>query len=259
MSPPEVWGPPIWRLIHTLAEKLNENAFNQIAPQLFYYIVRICKFLPCPECSADASRVLAKVNMKAIKTKEDFVKMLYVFHNHVNVKKRKSVFNYLNIEKYKNNKIIDVYNNFALHYQTRGNMKLLNESFQRDFVIKDFKSWFIKNIKAFISVIQVPQMIKDVPATKEIDTQTKISPNVVEEVAENVEEVVIINIEKEVITNVEEEEVITNVEEEVITNVEEEVVTNVEEEVVTNVEEEVVANIEPTKKRKSKNKNKNKN
>ena len=81
MSPPEVWGPAVWSLIHTLADHLQDDAYNYISPHLFNLIVRICKFLPCPECSADASRFLAKINPSSLKTKLEFKHTLYIFHN----------------------------------------------------------------------------------------------------------------------------------------------------------------------------------
>jgi hypothetical protein len=245
MSPPEVWGPPVWRLIHTLAEKINEHVYDRVAPQLFYYIVRICKFLPCPECSADASRFLAKIKMSDIKTKVDFVNLFYIFHNHVNAKKRKKLFNYANMENYKNNRIIDVYNNFILHYQTKGNMKLLNESFQRDLIIKDFKNWLIKYIRVFMSMpVQQVVTIKAAiaPEQTEVELSQEVPTNVIEEVPTNVIEEVPTNVIEEVPTNVT-EEVPTNVTEEVPTNVTEEVSTNVTAEMVTDVTAEMVTDV----------------
>ena len=61
MSPPEVWGPAIWTLFHTLVEQISEEAFPYVSADLFKMIVRICKFLPCPECSKDATIFLAKI------------------------------------------------------------------------------------------------------------------------------------------------------------------------------------------------------
>ena len=101
MSPPEVWGPPIWNLFHTLIEKVNENAYPYISRQLFNIIVRICKFLPCPECSNDATLFLAKLKIENLKTKHDLKNTFYLFHNYVNAKKRKPLFNYANINIYK--------------------------------------------------------------------------------------------------------------------------------------------------------------
>ena len=151
MSPPEIWGPPIWRLFHTLAEKINENSYPILSKSLFYIIVRICKYLPCPECSSDASNFLGKVKFENLKTKDSFKNMLYLFHNYVNSKKRKSLFNYSNIDVYKNFKLAPVVNHFISVYNTKGNMKLLSESFQRQFVIKEFKFWLTYNIKHFSS------------------------------------------------------------------------------------------------------------
>jgi hypothetical protein len=150
MSPPEVWGPAVWTLFHTLAEKIDENAYPYLIDSMFGMIIRICKFLPCPECSMDASKFLAKINIKDYKTKVEFKNMLYLFHNYVNAKKRKSLFNYANINKYNHLNILNVIKNFILHYNTKGNMKLLNDTFQRSFVIKDFLSWFKANGRAFI-------------------------------------------------------------------------------------------------------------
>ena len=93
MSPPEIWGPPIWTLFHVLAERINENAYPFIYNSLFNYILRICRFLPCPECSNDATIFLGKLTSKDLKSKQDFKNIFYLFHNYVNNKKRKPLFN----------------------------------------------------------------------------------------------------------------------------------------------------------------------
>jgi hypothetical protein len=159
MSPPEVWGPAIWRLFHTLIERLNEDVYSYVSPQLFNMIVKICKFLPCPECSNDATNFLAKIKMSDIKTKAEFKNTFYLFHNWVNAKKRKQLFNYSYMSVYRKYKLIDVINNFIANYQTKGNMKLLTESFQRHFVIKDFKQWITRYIRAFIPTVNIPKQL----------------------------------------------------------------------------------------------------
>lgn len=154
MSPPEVWGPAVWTLFHTLAEKLNPDAYNQVIPSLFSMIVQICKVLPCPDCSKDASNFLAKIKLSDYKTKDEFKNMLYLFHNYVNAKKRKPLYNYTNMSVYKNMNLLFVIKNFIAKYNTKGNMKLLTESFQRGFVIKHFIEWFNRVKFAFIPLIQ---------------------------------------------------------------------------------------------------------
>lgn len=149
MSPPEVWGPAVWTFFHTLAENVNDNQPTSFIQQIFWQIKRICGFLPCPECSRDATIFLGKININEIKTKQNLIDKLYIFHNYVNKKKRKPLFNYSNIGKYKTINLILVYNNFIKNYNTKGNMKLLAESFQRKLIVNDLKKWFIINIIRF--------------------------------------------------------------------------------------------------------------
>jgi hypothetical protein len=159
MSPPEVWGPAVWTLFHTFAEKINEADYPYVSQSLFKMIVRICKFLPCPECSTDASKFLAKIKMSDMKNKSDFRNTFYLFHNYVNAKKRKRLFNSANMPIYGKYRLIDVVNNFISKYHTKGNMKLLTESFQRQLVIKEFKGWFSSYIKAFVPRVNIPARI----------------------------------------------------------------------------------------------------
>lgn len=169
MSPPEVWGPPIWRLFHTLIEKLNPDAYPHLNGQLFKLIVRICKYLPCPECSRDASRFLEKIHLKDYATKTEFKNIFYLFHNWVNAKKRKPLFNYAHIKIYSNYNLPYVINNFIVHYNTRGNMKLLADTFQRSFIVKDLVNWFKLNYGAFKPYV-IPNNIPD----KQIEDGPKI-------------------------------------------------------------------------------------
>jgi len=147
---PEQWGPPIWTLFHTLVEKLHEDTFTVIGPQLFFYIKKISSNLPCPECSQHAANFLSKINFNGVKTKNDFIQMMFFFHNTVNFRKKKPIFNAIHLSKYKNINVITAFNNFVAVYHTRGNMKLLADSFQRKLVLKDFRKWFLNNIQNFL-------------------------------------------------------------------------------------------------------------
>jgi hypothetical protein len=146
MSPPEVWGPPVWTLFHTLSAQLVND---DLIRQLFNYIQRVCKILPCPECSQDATIFLQKVNLNDIKTSDDLSKTLYIFHNHVNRKKHKPLFNYSELAKYKTYNLIKVFHNFARVYNTRGNMRLIADEFQRSMIMAEFKRWIGANIISF--------------------------------------------------------------------------------------------------------------
>ena len=161
MSPPGIWGPPIWRFFHIMAENIHEEDYNKLIPQLFTFIKRICVYLPCPECSEHATHFLAKVTPNSISNKTDFKKMLYVFHNLVNSRKRKPLFNYSELKIYKNNNIIIAFNQFVSVYNSRGNMKTLTESFQRQFIINDLKQWIIKNAISFYPRSEILQSNND--------------------------------------------------------------------------------------------------
>jgi hypothetical protein len=203
MSPPEIWGPAVWTLFHTLAEKINQNAYTQVIPSMFTIIVQICKVLPCPECSRDASNFLARIKLSDYKTKEEFKNMLYLFHNYVNAKKRKPLYNYANMNKYSNANLFLVINNFIAKYNTKGNMKLLSESFQRSFVIKNFITWFNAYKLAFIQpiILNAPQpneekLLKEelLPKIEEVSSEeTSIEENLLFEtsIEEKVEEQIV--------------------------------------------------------------------
>jgi hypothetical protein len=273
MSPPEVWGPAVWNLFHTLIEKVNEQAYPYISRQLFRIFVRICKFLPCPECSNDSSMFLAKIKIENLKTKNDLKNTFYLFHNYVNAKKRKPLFNYSYMSVYKRYKLIQIVNNFFISYNTKGNMKLLAESFQRQVVVKDFKNWFTSNIRAFFPQINPPPAnninVKDTEESEETTVHSELLQQNESELNSNKStENVLVSFdsndikciekqEEKVISNeVGEEEQVNEVGEEVISNEvgeeeqvnevgEEEQVNEVgEEEQVNEVEEEVISNEE---------------
>jgi len=150
MPPPSIWGPPIWTFLHTLAAKIKEEDYNRLIPELLSLIKRVCSLLPCPECSQHATIFLGKIQLKNISTKKDFINTIYLFHNSVNHRNKKPLYSYSNIDMYKNYNFINVFKNFVRVYNTKGNMNMINESFRRDFVIKDLKKWLRKNIASFL-------------------------------------------------------------------------------------------------------------
>lgn len=146
---PSVWGPNVWIFFHTIVEKLKDDKFEDFAPQIFSLIRKISSNLPCPDCSAHASRFLSGVNFSHIKTKEDFRKLIYIFHNSVNRRKDKPLYNYSDMKTYSNNNVIKTYNDFISVFATKGNMKLLADNFQRKILITELKRWLLKNISIF--------------------------------------------------------------------------------------------------------------
>ena len=242
MPPPEVWGPAVWTLFHTLAEKINVNAYPVVFPSLFNMIVKICRYLPCPECSSDASNFLAKVKASDLKSKESLKAMLCVFHNTVNAKKRKPIFHYSNIGIYGRYNLIWVINNFISKYQTKGNMKLLTESFQRQFVIKNFKLWFQGFYKAFAEV--PPVVVEPITLVEELVLEEPVLEEPIDKPQEEESLTAPIEEQQEVaISNIEEpaiEDSLSDPIEEPVTLVEEPIDESQEEVTISNIEEPIL-------------------
>jgi hypothetical protein len=146
---PDVWGPPIWTLFHCLAEKIKEEKFAELGPQIYSFIVQICKMLPCPECSAHASQFLSKIKPAAITSKDILRSVLFTFHTNVNTRKKKPKFDNALLTKYKSLNLVIAFKNFVIVYNQRGNMKQLTESFHRTQLVKHFTQWLIANKESF--------------------------------------------------------------------------------------------------------------
>jgi len=147
---PNYWGPPTWKLLHTLAAKVKEDGYPLISQQLYNYIVQICHNLPCPECSAHAKLFLSKINSQNLKTKNDLKNALYVFHNAVSTRKGSRLFKYEELDStYENVNIIIAFNDFSKNFNTNGNMKFISDNFHRQQLLTVFKKWIMQNISYF--------------------------------------------------------------------------------------------------------------
>jgi hypothetical protein len=146
---PSNWGPPTWELLHTLVEKVKEDKYASIFGQLYGYIVQICHNLPCPECSLHARHFLSKVIPQKIKTKEDLKNLLFVFHNQVNRRNNKPLYNHTNLEIYKTKSVVNAFNRFSFNFSSHGNTRLLADNFHRKQLISSLRRWIMQNIQNF--------------------------------------------------------------------------------------------------------------
>lgn len=146
---PNHWGPPTWIFLHTFAEKIKEESFPMIGSHIVYLMMQVCFNLPCPECSQHARTFWSRVTPSNIKTKIDLINLLYVFHNIVNKRKHQLLFKYIDLQYYKTRNIVETFNQFAKNFNTKGNMKLLNESFHRKLMLTSLKNWIMSNLQHF--------------------------------------------------------------------------------------------------------------
>ena len=146
---PNQWGPPTWIFMHTLVEKVKEEQFPRIGHQIIVNLIQICYNLPCPDCTEHAKEFWSKVQIGNIKSKMDLINLLFVFHNSVNKRKNLPPFKYENLAYYKSLNIANTFNQFARNFNTKGNMKLLTESFHRGRQLTSLKNWIMTNIGSF--------------------------------------------------------------------------------------------------------------
>ncbi len=91
-SSQKVWGPVHWNLLHTLADKLiDDAAFVQCRVSLLGILQQVCSILPCPRCVAHAQDYLAQVQWQRIRTRADWIEFVWLFHNFVNWRTTQSV------------------------------------------------------------------------------------------------------------------------------------------------------------------------
>lgn len=113
----QLWGPCTWIFFHTLVAHVNNNN-SSIIHKIIQAIKLICKHLPCPVCREHATETLNKYSLyQRIKTKEDLVKWVYEFHNIVNIKLNKPIFDYSNISIYNDYNLLKVYNTWVLYFK----------------------------------------------------------------------------------------------------------------------------------------------
>jgi hypothetical protein len=149
MSPKD-WGPPIWALFHTMAEKIKEEHYSSVYIQLFSLIKQICRDLPCPDCANHATQFLNKVNLKTIANKNELRMMLFVFHNSVNRRKGLPIYESKDLEIYQSFRLPEVFRKFALTYNAKtGNLKLMSDSLTRRQIIVNVSNWFKQNLELF--------------------------------------------------------------------------------------------------------------
>lgn len=144
------WGEPTWIFLHTIAQKIRDDRFPAMREQILNKINIICRNLPCPDCSAHASKYLDTINFKTIVTKQDLITFLWTFHNEVNKRKGIQIADYSVLYKYTTANTNNVINYFLIMYSDKSpSIKMIANDFYRERLIKDLKVWLIDNLSNF--------------------------------------------------------------------------------------------------------------
>ena len=145
-----LWGQSTWFLFHTLAEKVKDEEFSTIKLELIGCIKNISSNLPCPSCREHATKLLAIQNYDQIKTKDDFKKFIFDFHNVVNKNSNKKIESIEILDKYKLANLINIVNYWNQCFTASGvNRTLLMDSFSRSRLKENINLFFKNNLHRF--------------------------------------------------------------------------------------------------------------
>jgi hypothetical protein len=147
------WGEPTWFFMHTMAQKIKPEYFQQIRQGFLSQINNICRNLPCPDCAAHASQYLDKSNFNRIQTKDELILFLYDFHNSVNVRKGIPTFPKEELyDKYSKANTMNIINYFLFHFADKSkSIRMISNDMYRMRIINLLKEWLNGNIQYFDS------------------------------------------------------------------------------------------------------------
>ena len=141
----KVWGTPTWYFLHTFIEQMKEECYMRNRNEVFTIIHRICTNLPCQDCSAHARQYWKRLTANNFPTKDHMKQFLFAFHNNVNNRLGKPIFQ--NYDMYKFGRLEPIYRQFSEIYTTnRGFIKNFHLQFLRKNIIKSVDH-FIQNYK----------------------------------------------------------------------------------------------------------------
>ena len=145
-----IWGKSTWLFLHTFAVKIKEEEFDNVKNNMIEIFKQICFVLPCPYCQKHAKQFITNNDFTKIKSKEDFIIMLWSFHNIVNKKTGKKPFPYESIGIYEKAIFKNVIINFQrVFMRPINNQRLLMDSLGRSRIIDKINKFIKDNYNKF--------------------------------------------------------------------------------------------------------------
>jgi hypothetical protein len=138
------WANPTWFFFHTLIEKIHPAHYLLIKDELMAHIKKICTMLPCPDCAQHATQFMR--NVKTPISKEECKKMLFVFHNTVNMRVKKPLYPVEGLTMYQRVNLPVCYQLFREQFSKKtNNPKMFLDSMSRSRYIQELDTWLQKN------------------------------------------------------------------------------------------------------------------
>lgn len=145
----KLWGEPTWDLLHCIPEKIDESYFNNNKNTVITIIISILTGLPCPDCSSHSLKLFNKY-IKNIVSKITLRKAIFLLHNEVNKKTKKSIQDISILEKYSNYKMKTILEKWVDVYKPVKNIpKLMYNNMQINIVKKNIIKYFQINLKYY--------------------------------------------------------------------------------------------------------------
>jgi hypothetical protein len=134
-----------------MSVKIREDIFDDVIGNVLNIIYVICINLPCPDCANHAKNYLDSINFRTIQTKYQLQKMLFDFHNSVNIRKGYPLFKFENLEETYSKAITrNVIINFMDHFRDKSrSIKMIANDFHRARLVNELSDWFNQNITIF--------------------------------------------------------------------------------------------------------------
>jgi hypothetical protein len=143
----DIWGPSIWNLFHTLAEKLKPEHSDEIQHILFHFR-QVCHHLPCPSCQQHATDIINKARLDKVITREDLKDFFLMFHNIVNKKINKPCFSKEDCDKrYSLANTVNIVNHFIAVMKSNqiSNEKTMMNTLTRHLCVDSFSKYIRQN------------------------------------------------------------------------------------------------------------------
>jgi Erv1 / Alr family len=155
VKPKMLWGKPTWFLLHMMAEKIQDQRFQEIRSEILNIIFLICSNLPCPTCATHAKQYLEGIKYQWIQSREQLKQMLFIFHNEVNKRKGYDMFTAQDLDHlYSKANPQVIMQNFMVEFNRKNkSVRLLADDLNRQRIIDTLKTWFNKNIIYFHSPV----------------------------------------------------------------------------------------------------------
>ena len=141
----KAWGMPTWIFLHTLLAQMPPTLYSE---ETLTQIKSLCSVLPCPDCAAHATAYLNRITFQQVPTLDACRRMMWSFHNTVNLRKRTSLFPFDKMEIYMKTNLAVVYRVFLNEFtRPRQIPKLFMDSMLRRRIIQQFQLWMNKMVR----------------------------------------------------------------------------------------------------------------